>query len=273
MRRAGPFAKNRAILDADGDGRDDIVLNENTPRRALVWLEAPEGRGTSSILAWTGPTCMPPADSAAAEFWWCIGARRFASTRSLIMPRTAGPSARFTRSTRRPITTAWGSPMWTKMAVPIFSAAITGSAHPRPSTCRGACLLDRPPRTDRFAARNAGRAFSVIRETSRSDTTVDWTEHGRTAGNRSSARFHVADFDGDARLDFAVGESGGPGRPIVLRHRGGGRFSPHLIAAGVAAERVHAVDGHADRWPGLITIGKDTISRWTNETQRQGTPP
>jgi len=34
-------------------------------------------------------------------------------------------------------------------------------------------------------------------------------------------RFHVADFDGDGRLDFAVGESGGPGRPIVFRNRGG----------------------------------------------------
>ena len=59
-----------------------------------------------------------------------------------------------------------------------------------------------------------------------------------------------------AELDFAVGESGAPGRPIVFRNRGGGRFSPHLIVASVAAERVHAVDGHADGRPGLITIGR-----------------
>jgi hypothetical protein len=41
----GPFAEGGAILDVDGDGRPDVVLNEDSPGRAFVWLEAPGWAG------------------------------------------------------------------------------------------------------------------------------------------------------------------------------------------------------------------------------------
>ncbi len=37
----GPFAEGGAILDVNGDGQLDLVVNETAPARALVWLEAP----------------------------------------------------------------------------------------------------------------------------------------------------------------------------------------------------------------------------------------
>src|SRR5438045_9778743 len=37
----GPFGEGGAILDADGDGLLDIVVNEGPPQHALVWFHAP----------------------------------------------------------------------------------------------------------------------------------------------------------------------------------------------------------------------------------------
>ena len=43
--RERAFTEGGCLLDIDGDGRVDIVVNEGGPEAALVWFRAP-GRGT-----------------------------------------------------------------------------------------------------------------------------------------------------------------------------------------------------------------------------------
>src|SRR5690349_5324868 len=38
---SGPFAEGGTILDVNGDGQLDLVVNETASPRALEWLEAP----------------------------------------------------------------------------------------------------------------------------------------------------------------------------------------------------------------------------------------
>jgi hypothetical protein len=85
--------------------------------------------------------------------------------------------------------------------------------------------------------------------------------------------FDVADFDGDGLQDFVVGESNGVDRLVVFLNQGGACFKSHVIATGIAAEQVHAVDWSANGRPGIVTIGKGVISLWKNQTPRPGTQP
>jgi hypothetical protein len=95
-----------------------------------------------------------------------------------------------------------------------------------------------------------------------------WIEH-RIADTLALERprgLAAADFDGDGRPDLVVAERGGAGRLIVFQNQGGGRFEPHVIAAGVAADQVLTVNGARGR-PDILTIGKGVISLWRNQSR------
>jgi hypothetical protein len=135
----GPFAEGGAILDVNGDGRPDIVLNEGAPGRALVWREAP--RWTRHVI----DTGVDTADALAAELFGRRGilvVHRHAQVRFYEIPHRA--------SNRWPMREIYSfytpSDQGGLLRADVdgdgrqdTSAAITGFARPKVSICRGAC--------------------------------------------------------------------------------------------------------------------------------------
>jgi hypothetical protein len=309
----GPFAEGGAVLDVNGDGRPDVVLNdtvlndvvlkEDAPGRALVWLEA---------LGWKRhviDTGVDTADVLAAQLFGRRGilvVHRRAQVRFYEIPHRAADRwpmteiySFYTPSDQGGLGLAdvdgdgrqdilcgnyWiRSPESFDLPWRLFAIELWNE-EPHSAMLRLAWIGP----SELIAMQREMPGARLARLEKPDDPKQLWTEHG-IAGHilgESLALDHprgfdVADFDGDGRLDFVVGESGGAGRLFVFRNQGRGQFTPHVIATGVAAERVHAVDWNANGRPGvvtgkgigIITIGKGVISQWQNETRRQGTPP
>ena len=290
----GPFAEGGVVLDVNGDGRPDVVLNEtvndDAPGRALVWLEAP---GWKRHVIDTG---VDTPDVLAAQLFGRRGilvAHRRAQVRFYEIPHRAADSWPMTEIYSFYTPSDQGG---------LALADVDGDG--RPDILCGNYWIRSPESFDlpwrlfaielwneephsamlRLAWVGPGELIAMQREMpgarlARFEKPADpkqlWAEHrlGESLALDHPRGFDVADFDGDGRLDFVVGESGGAGRLFVFHNDGSGGFTPRVIATGVAAERVHAVDWNADGRPGVITIGKGVISLWQNETRRQGTPP
>lgn len=98
-----------------------------------------------------------------------------------------------------------------------------------------------------------------------------WTEHRiATELNLDQPNsVDVADFDGDGRPDILVAEKAGAGRVIVLRNEGGGQFTPVVIAQGRPVQFARAVDVNGDGRPDILLIRADAISWLENLAPRQ----
>jgi len=99
-----------------------------------------------------------------------------------------------------------------------------------------------------------------------------WIEHRIALALDHPRGLEVADFDGDGRPDLVVTEQGGAGRLLVFQNEGGGRFKPHVIATGVAADQVRVIQSGRER-PDILTIGKGIISLWRDQSRSPGIRP
>lgn len=98
-----------------------------------------------------------------------------------------------------------------------------------------------------------------------------WDEHRLDAG-LGLVRLRglaVADLDGDARPDIAVGEDYGPGsRLLLFTNRGGGRFAIRELARGEPAIALLAADVNRDGRTDLVSAGRYSIDWWENQRRK-----
>ena len=278
----GPFDKGGAILDVNGDGQLDLVVNETVPSRPLVWFEAP--RWIRHVI----DTGVDTADVIPAELFGHRGillVHRRAQVRFYEIP--PHPEDRW------PVTEIYSFYTPSDQGG-LALADIDGDS--RPDILCGNYWIHSPESFDlpwrlfaielwneqphsamlRLGLVAPGQLVAMQREMPHgrlalfekpSDSKQLWIEHrlGESSTVDAAHSLDVADFDGDGRPDVVVGETGGAGRLIVFLNRGEGRFETRVIADHVSADYIRAI--HLDGRPDIVTAGDGVISWWKNQSR------
>ena len=283
------FGEGGCLLDVDGDGRLDVVVNEAAPEPALVWFHNPGGHGSwSRHVIDTG---VDAPDLMAATLFGRRGIlliHKRAQVRFYQIP--SDPAARwpsqdvysfYSPSAQgglgmadidgdgRPDILAgmyWiRSPESFELPWHLFAINLWNEK-PESAMMRLSYAPLTGARPELVSAQRQMQPARLARFTQPADPRQLWIEQRIESvpdlGAVSSVE--IADFDGDRRPDILVAEKSGAGRLIILRNQGEGQFAPLVIAQGRPVEFARAVDLNVDGRPDILTIGPDTISWWEN---------
>jgi FG-GAP-like repeat len=287
--RGRAFAEGGCLVDVDGDGQADLVVNESSPA-ALVWFHMPDG---ARHLIDTG---VEAPDIISATL---LGRRG-------ILAIHKGVQLRFYEIPSDP-TERWPSQDVYSFYSPAHQgglrmADIDGDG--RPDILAGNYWIRSPERFDlpwrlfaievwneqpqsailRLAygplSGGAPELVAAQREMSparlaRFEKPADprqlWIEHriDSVLDLDDANSLDIADFNGDGRPDILVAENAGAGRLLVLLNDGEGRFTTVEIARGRPVQFARAVDVNGDGRPDILVIRPDAIAWFENRLPRQ----
>ncbi len=283
------FSEGGCLLDVDGDGRTDVIVNETGPEAGLVWFRAP--RWTRHVID-TGidaPDILPAT---------LFGRRGVLLIHKRIQVRfyeiPAEPTARWPSQDvysfyspshqgglrladidgdGRPDILAGNywirSPESFEMPWRLF-AIEPWNEEPESAMLRLAYGPLTGAAPELLIAQRAMQRARLARFERPSDPRQLWIEHPIESipDLAEPNSLDVADFDRDGRPDILVAERAGAGRLLVLRNEGGGRFAPAVIAQGPPVQFAHAIDLNGDGRPDILVIRNDAIAWFENRPPR-----
>ncbi len=286
------FQEGGCLLDVDGDGQLDVVVNEGGPAGDLVWYRAPH----PGERAWARSVIDTGVDAPDILPTTLLGHRGILLIHKRMQVRfyEIPPDA----------TARWPSQDVYSFYSPsqqggLRMADIDGDG--RPDILAGMYWIRSPESFElpwRLFAINlwnempesammrlaygplTGAAPELVaaeREVSPTrlarfekpaDPRTLWIEH-RIEGAvdlTAVSSLEIADFDGDGRPDLLVAEKAGAGRLMVLHNEGEGRFTPVEIARGQPVKFARVVDIDGDGRPDILAIRADAIVWYENRS-------
>jgi hypothetical protein len=287
--RGRAFVEGGCLLDVDGDGKLDIVVNEGGPENGLVWYRSPHSGGCwTRHLIDTGvhaPDMLP--------------ATLFGHRGLLLIHK--GMQVRFYEIPADP-TARWPSQDVYSFYSPshqggLRMADIDGDG--RPDVLAGMYWIRSPEsfelpwrlfaiqlwnetlesamlrlsygplagaEPELVAAQREMRPARLARFEKPADPRLLWIEHriDSVPDLAESNSLDTADFDGDGRPDILIAEKAGRGRLLVLYNEGEGRFRPVVVAQGRPILFARAVDVNGDGRPDILVIRTGDIAWFEN---------
>ena len=287
--RGRAFSEGGCLLDVDGDGRVDLVVNESGPEAALVWFRAPaRGKPWVRHVIDTGidaPDILPVT---------LFGRRGILLIHKRIQVRCyeipADPTVRWqpqdlysfyspshqgglrvedVDGDGRPDILAGN--YWIRAPESFELPWWLFAVEPWNETLQSAMLrmIYEPlsgAAPELLIAQREMQPARLARFEKPADPRQLWTPHtiDSVPDLAQPNSLDVADFDGDGRPDILVAEKSGAARLIVLYNEGDGRFAPVVIAQGRPIQFARAVDLNDDGRPDILVIRKDAIAWWEN---------
>ena len=286
--RGRVFAEGGCLLDVDGDGRLDVVVNEGGPEAGLVWYRSPEGRG-----AWTRHVIDTGVDAPDMLPATLLGHRGVLLIHKGMQVRfyeiPADPAARW------PVQEVYSFYSPSRQGG-LRMADIDGDGHPDilagmywirspesfelPWRLFAIVLWNETPVSamlrlnytapELVAAQRQMQPARLARFEKPADPRQLWIEHrlDSVPDLADVNSLDAADFDGDGHPDLLIAEKGGASRLLVLYNEGEVRYRPAILARGRPILFARAVDVNGDGRPDILAIRADAIVWFENQGSR-----